>query len=103
MTRRLKRKYDEINHVAQVLLGLPLCICPQPHQRGQCLQRRCLQDVHDLAPIDQQLEQEHQERTKVKNIQVWPQSAVQATLPTPTEPRMLMLCLCTAVCGAGQI
>ena len=29
-----------------------------------------LQDVHDLAPIDQQLEQEHQEKTKVKNIQV---------------------------------
>lgn len=32
--------------------------------------KRCLQDVHDLAPLDQQLEQEHQEKTKVKNIQV---------------------------------
>lgn len=32
--------------------------------------RFLLQDVHDLAPIDQQLEQEHQEKTKVKNIQV---------------------------------
>ncbi len=30
----------------------------------------CLQDLSDLAPIDQTLEKEHHERTKVKNIQV---------------------------------
>lgn len=29
-----------------------------------------LQAVDDLAPIDQHLEKEHQEKTKVKNIQV---------------------------------
>ncbi len=29
-----------------------------------------LQPVDDLAPIDQHLEKEHQEKTKVKNIQV---------------------------------
>ena len=28
-----------------------------------------MQDVADLAPIDQHLEKEHQEKTKVKNIQ----------------------------------
>ena len=28
-----------------------------------------VQDVADLAPIDQHLEKEHQEKTKVKNIQ----------------------------------
>lgn len=28
-----------------------------------------VKDVNDLAPLDQQLEQEHQEKTKVKNIQ----------------------------------
>jgi histone acetyltransferase MYST1 len=28
------------------------------------------QDVSELAPIDQHLEKEHQEKTKVKNIQV---------------------------------
>ena len=28
-----------------------------------------LQPVDDLAPIDQDLEKEHQEKTKVKNIQ----------------------------------
>ena len=28
-----------------------------------------LQDINDLAPIDQHLEKEHQEKTKVKNIQ----------------------------------
>ena len=27
------------------------------------------QDINDLAPIDQHLEKEHQEKTKVKNIQ----------------------------------
>lgn len=43
MTRRLKRRYDEQNHVSQ--------------------------DINDLAPIDQHLEKEHQEKTKVKNIQ----------------------------------
>ncbi|KAK9824356.1 hypothetical protein WJX72_009663 [[Myrmecia] bisecta] len=44
MTRRLKRRYDEIHHVPA--------------------------GVEDLAPIDQHLEKEHQEKTKVKNIQV---------------------------------
>lgn len=29
-----------------------------------------LQSVEELAPIDQHLEKEHQEKTKVKNIQV---------------------------------
>ena len=29
-----------------------------------------MQDLADLAPIDQTLEKEHHERTKVKNIQV---------------------------------
>ncbi|CAL8467121.1 g6657 [Coccomyxa elongata] len=43
LTRRLKRRYDEQNHVSQ--------------------------DINDLAPIDQHLEKEHQEKTKVKNIQ----------------------------------
>lgn len=28
-----------------------------------------MQDINDLAPIDQHLEKEHQEKTKVKNIQ----------------------------------
>ena len=31
---------------------------------------RAAQDLADLAPIDQTLEKEHHERTKVKNIQV---------------------------------
>ncbi len=29
-----------------------------------------LQNVEELAPIDQHLEKEHQEKTKVKNIEV---------------------------------
>ena len=44
MTRRLKRQFEEINHVSPA--------------------------VEDLPPIDQHLEKEHQEKTKVKNIQV---------------------------------
>ncbi|CAM6102530.1 unnamed protein product [Calypogeia fissa] len=44
LTRNLKRRYDEINNV----------------QKG----------VEELAPIDQTLEKEHEEKTKVKNIQV---------------------------------
>jgi histone acetyltransferase MYST1 len=43
MTRRLKRRFEEVNHV---------------------------QTVEDLTPIDQTLEREHTERTKVKNINV---------------------------------
>ncbi|KAL4857957.1 putative MYST-like histone acetyltransferase 1 [Chlorella vulgaris] len=43
MTRRLKRQYTEIHHVPAALEELP--------------------------PIDQHLEKEHQEKTKVKNIQ----------------------------------
>jgi len=43
MTRRLKRRFEEVNHV-------------QAHE--------------DLTPIDQTLEKEHTERTKVKNINV---------------------------------
>ncbi|KAL2650872.1 hypothetical protein R1flu_019000 [Riccia fluitans] len=44
LTRNLKRRYDELNNV----------------QKG----------VEELAPIDQTLEKEHEEKTKVKNIQV---------------------------------
>ncbi|GAB4820766.1 hypothetical protein N2152v2_007812 [Parachlorella kessleri] len=44
LTRRLKRKYEEIHHVGPA--------------------------VEELPPIDQHLEKEHQEKTKVKNIQV---------------------------------
>lgn len=44
MTRRLKRQYAEIHHVGPA--------------------------VEELPPIDQHLEKEHQEKTKVKNIQV---------------------------------
>eukprot|EP00249_Psilotum_nudum_P004866 c18351_g1_i1 orf=345-1550(+) len=44
LTRNLKRRYDEIHNV----------------QKG----------VEELAPIDQSLEKEHEEKTKVKNIQV---------------------------------
>ncbi|KAL3139632.1 hypothetical protein ABBQ38_003948 [Trebouxia sp. C0009 RCD-2024] len=44
MTRRLKRRYDEIHHTAP--------------------------NVEELAPLDQHLEKEHQEKTKVKNIEV---------------------------------
>ena len=29
-----------------------------------------LQSVEEMAPLDQQLEKEHQEKTKVKNIEV---------------------------------
>jgi len=43
MTRRLKRQYAEIHHVGPA--------------------------VEELAPMDQHLEKEHQEKTKVKNIQ----------------------------------
>ncbi|KAK9833230.1 hypothetical protein WJX74_011001 [Apatococcus lobatus] len=43
-TRRQKRAHDEMNHIAPA--------------------------VDDLAPLDQHLEKEHQEKTKVKNIQV---------------------------------
>ena len=44
MTRRQKRQYAEINHLSP--------------------------SVEDLPPMDQYLEKEHQEKTKVKNIQV---------------------------------
>jgi histone acetyltransferase MYST1 len=44
MTRRLKRQFAEIHHVGPA--------------------------VDELPPIDQHLEKEHQEKTKVKNIQV---------------------------------
>lgn len=44
VTRNLKRRYDEIHHTAPA--------------------------VEDLAPADQALEREHEEKTKVKNIQV---------------------------------
>lgn len=44
MTRRQKRQYAEINHLGTA--------------------------VEELPPIDQHLEKEHQEKTKVKNIQV---------------------------------
>jgi histone acetyltransferase MYST1 len=44
MTRRLKRQYAEMNHVGPA--------------------------VEELPPLDQHLEKEHQEKTKVKNIQV---------------------------------
>jgi histone acetyltransferase MYST1 len=44
LTRNLKRRYNEINNVAGA--------------------------VEDLAPIDQKLEKEHDERTKVKNVKV---------------------------------
>ncbi len=33
-----------------------------------------LQSVEEMAPLDQQLEKEHQEKTKVKNIEVSPAS-----------------------------
>ena len=44
LTRNLKRRYSEINNVAGA--------------------------VEDLAPMDQKLEKEHDERTKVKNVKV---------------------------------
>ena len=44
LTRNLKRRYNEINNVAGA--------------------------VEDLAPMDQKLEKEHDERTKVKNVKV---------------------------------
>eukprot|EP00850_Spirogloea_muscicola_P009209 SM000051S17569 [mRNA] locus=s51:481171:485350:- [translate_table: standard] len=44
LTRNLKRRYDEIHHVQKA--------------------------VEELAPIDQTLEKEHEEKTKVKNIQL---------------------------------
>jgi GNAT superfamily N-acetyltransferase len=44
MTRRLKRQYAEIHHVGPA--------------------------VEELAPLDQHLEKEHQEKTKVKNVAV---------------------------------
>lgn len=44
LTRNLKRRYDEINNKTGA--------------------------VEDLAPIDQKLEKEHDERTKVKNVKV---------------------------------
>ena len=44
LTRNLKRRYNEINNVAGA--------------------------VEDLAPIDQKLEKEHDERTKVKNVKM---------------------------------
>lgn len=44
LTRRQKRHFNELHHVPQ--------------------------DVSDLAPMDQHLEKEHQEKTKVKNIQI---------------------------------
>eukprot|EP00854_Cymbomonas_tetramitiformis_P003315 gene3315-4172_t len=44
LTRNLKRRYDEIHHVPKA--------------------------VEELNPIDQTLEKEHEEKTKVKNIQV---------------------------------
>lgn len=43
MTRRLKRQYNEINHVGQ--------------------------SVDELTPLDRHLEEEHQNKTRVKNIQ----------------------------------
>lgn len=43
MTRRLKRKIEEVHHVQQ---------------------------IEDLSPIDQSLEREHHEKTKVKNVKV---------------------------------
>ena len=54
-------------------------ICPSAWPRGwwsepaECSRNVLLinvQDLADLAPIDQTLEKEHHERTKVKNIQV---------------------------------
>ena len=42
LTRNLKRRYDEIHHISR--------------------------PVEELAPIDQHLEREHEEKTKVKNI-----------------------------------
>lgn len=44
ITRNLKRRYDEIHNVEK--------------------------PVEELAPIDQTLEKEHEELTKLKNIQV---------------------------------
>ena len=44
VTRNLKRRYDEIHHTAPA--------------------------VEDLTPAEQTLEREHEEKTKVKNIQV---------------------------------
>ena len=72
------------------VLGLPSCrcvtccsSCAAANSRGACvcalgrcpaacsaMQALVLQSVEEMAPLDQQLEKEHQEKTKVKNIEV---------------------------------
>ena len=41
-----------------------------PWQKPSGLLAMVLQSVEEMAPLDQQLEKEHQEKTKVKNIEV---------------------------------
>ena len=76
MTRRLKRRYEEIHHTAPVSLNGTAMLRSkrtqhQPKKPAWVCQQLCwLQSVEELAPLDQHLEKEHQEKTKVKNIQV---------------------------------
>ena len=43
-----------------------------------------LQSVEEMAPLDQQLEKEHQEKTKVKNIEVRATAANPRSRPVAT-------------------
>ena len=71
------------------VVGLPSfrCVaccssCAAANSKGACVSAICrcpacsalralmLQSVEEMAPLDQQLEKEHQEKTKVKNIEV---------------------------------
>ena len=56
-----------------------------------------MQDLADLAPIDQTLEKEHHERTKVKNIQVIElgRYEVRACPPAP--------CMCSLVARQTRV
>ena len=81
ITRQKKRRYNEINHVTSVGLGTLSLIDPSAAHPAQCHRMWSLnqltlvsplglsQDMAELPPIDQHLEKEHQEKTKVKNIQ----------------------------------
>ena len=81
VTRQKKRRYNEMNHVTSVGLGTLSLIDHRAAHPAQCHRMWSLkqltlvsplglsQDMADLAPIDQHLEKEHQEKTKVKNIQ----------------------------------
>ena len=94
MTRQKRKLYNEISHVPAGArrAGLHTCRgalvgvsgspdgdggharwsskCREGGARTPLGRARAAQDLADLAPIDQTLEKEHHERTKVKNIQV---------------------------------